>query len=50
MSEKYDCKTCEIEYNTCEVDCEDDSCQKCFDDREADRDREHDEMCALGYK
>lgn len=42
-----DCSCCLNDQ--CNDDCECD-CKECRDSREAAKDREHDEKCALGYK
>lgn len=45
------CDDCSGTDNACQMDCERDSmCQGCQDNRDEALDREHDEMCALGYK
>jgi len=45
------CDDCSGSENACHMDCESDSmCQGCLENLETDKDREHDEKCALGYK
>lgn len=45
-----DCSDCLGSEMPCSGDCEEELCQGCFEAKEAAKDREHDEMTALGYK
>ena len=45
------CDDCSGSESPCHGDCEcDNMCQGCRENQEADKDREHDEQVALGYK
>lgn len=55
MNEHCECDDCKDSDDPCGLDCPDrrekgDWCQGCTEDYDAALDREHDEMCALGYK
>lgn len=46
-----DCIECVESESPCKSDCmSDDMCYGCREELEANKDREHDEACALGYK
>lgn len=49
--EECDCQDCVESETPCRGDCPSDAlCRGCAEAAEASKDREHDEMCALGYK
>ena len=45
-----DCQDCKESDQPCNCDCDDNFCQGCYEDKEADRDRLFDEQCVLGYR